>query len=1025
MRILSSILPLLFVILSIEVTAQTVVISQYIETNSGSTPKGIELWNPTTTDIDMSATPIVILKGTNGGTPAIDFTVDTGMLPAGAVIVVGTSDMASTCVGCFYEKAFTFNGDDALVIELDGVVTDVFGTPEMDPGSAWTGGGVSTRNSNIELNAGITMGDTDGWTDPSERFGTVDASTPILLTGFGVAPATAADCEVVSIAISNIGTCANVGDDDDNSNDTFTFDALLTYTSVPAGDIIIRYFSGATQIQAVQFEASAFPSPVMLNGNVANAIAGDLSATYEFVDDATCAGSFDALGTAPGPCSQLDCAITNLVISDLRCGNNGVSPLDAYATVTFDVVNGSGNYGSTFEGTSGGAGLNLATDGEVTFDIQLTVGTVTYGDVIDIQILDQADATCSATAVGIVVPDCSNACPLAGVPAPNNVTITNSSCQMVCTVGGGEIIAAVDNCPAGFTLEYSEDGGAYSAVAPMYNQEGPAQSITTRCTCEDDATIAGPESVAVVTVPGMCTIPMPPTADDITACEGGNTLITPIAAGGTASCAATVDLIITAAYDGPLPGGDPKGIELYVINDIADLSIYGVGSANNGGGSDGEEFTFPAVAATAGSHIYVSTEVDDFTAFFGFAPDYTTGAMGINGDDAVELFMNGTVIDVFGDINTDGNGQPWEYLDGWAYRSSETGESTTFNTADWTYSGANAWDGETSNATAASPMPIGTYTCTVGAGDAAMFNFYDLDPIDAAAILLAGPAVSYDPMTIVDDSPQSIFVTTVDPSTGCESTAIEVVVTALCCLTPTDFIVSSPTVSPDAFNNNGEWEDQGNGSWEANGFCGGGCAESVETWLLYGPLDMTGVTTATYALSATENFGTTDLNVLFTADEGVNNCPEEGNWTTLGVITDGGDYEYDLAAAAGSEIFIAIQYVDDGADGYSNWLVSNFELAADMCPVLGTPIVADVNAGQDMVLCGLAPATLAGAGTGMWSGGLGTFDDPTSPTATYTPDATEEGTTVTLSFSTTIGVCSAASDDAHDWCRRNIHSDSR
>jgi hypothetical protein len=42
------------------------------------------------------------------------------------------------------------------------------------------------------------------------------------------------------------------------------------------------------------------------------------------------------------------------------------------------------------------------------------------------------------------------------------------------------------------------------------------------------------------------------------------------------------DLIITAVYDGPLTGGLPKGIELYVVNNIADLSIYGVGSANNG-----------------------------------------------------------------------------------------------------------------------------------------------------------------------------------------------------------------------------------------------------------------------------------------------------------------------------------------------------------------------------------------------------------------------------------------------------------
>ena len=41
------------------------------------------------------------------------------------------------------------------------------------------------------------------------------------------------------------------------------------------------------------------------------------------------------------------------------------------------------------------------------------------------------------------------------------------------------------------------------------------------------------------------------------------------------------DLIISGVYDGPLTGGTPKGVELYVLNDIADLSTCGVGFANN------------------------------------------------------------------------------------------------------------------------------------------------------------------------------------------------------------------------------------------------------------------------------------------------------------------------------------------------------------------------------------------------------------------------------------------------------------
>ena len=175
--------------------------------------------------------------------------------------------------------------------------------------------------------------------------------------------------------------------------------------------------------------------------------------------------------------------------------------------------------------------------------------------------------------------------------------------------------------------------------------------------------------------------------------------------------AAASDLVVTGVIDGPLSGGLPKAIEICVLNDVADLSNYGIGSANNGGGSDGEEFTFPAVAATAGDFIYVASEATGFTSFLGFGPNYTSSAASINGDDAIELFMNGGVVDVFGDINVDGTGQPWEHLDGWAYRNDGGGpDGSSFVLANWFFSGPNALDGETSNATATTPFPIGAYS---------------------------------------------------------------------------------------------------------------------------------------------------------------------------------------------------------------------------------------------------------------------------------------------------------------------------
>ncbi|MFZ9029183.1 MAG: T9SS type A sorting domain-containing protein, partial [Crocinitomicaceae bacterium] len=170
--------------------------------------------------------------------------------------------------------------------------------------------------------------------------------------------------------------------------------------------------------------------------------------------------------------------------------------------------------------------------------------------------------------------------------------------------------------------------------------------------------------------------------------------------------------IISGIMDGPLPGGFPKCIEFYAIEDIADLSIFGFGSANNGGGTDGEEFTFPNIALTAGSHYRVGTDSLEFFNFFGYYPEEAdTWAGNVNGDDAIELFMNAAVIDVFGDINTDGTGQPWEYLDGWAYRvNGSQPNNGAFDINEWTFSGINALDNETTNATAVTPFPEASFS---------------------------------------------------------------------------------------------------------------------------------------------------------------------------------------------------------------------------------------------------------------------------------------------------------------------------
>ncbi len=171
------------------------------------------------------------------------------------------------------------------------------------------------------------------------------------------------------------------------------------------------------------------------------------------------------------------------------------------------------------------------------------------------------------------------------------------------------------------------------------------------------------------------------------------------------------NLVLTGVYDVATATGTPKGMELYVLADIPDLSIYGIGTADNGGGSEGEEFMFPADSASQGDFIYVTTASPTaFQNFFGVPANYTgsmTMGVGVNGNDAVELYQNGSVIDVFGDL-THGGDPAWDYEEGWVYRKDNTGpDGSTYVATNWTVQ-MGALDGAT-NGGSTLPMPIGTY----------------------------------------------------------------------------------------------------------------------------------------------------------------------------------------------------------------------------------------------------------------------------------------------------------------------------
>ena len=176
----------------------------------------------------------------------------------------------------------------------------------------------------------------------------------------------------------------------------------------------------------------------------------------------------------------------------------------------------------------------------------------------------------------------------------------------------------------------------------------------------------------------------------------------------------TVDLEFRGVADFTTPTGGNSGkmVHLMATADIADISIYAIGSANNGGGTDGAEFTLPVMSVSNGDHILIARELTSIESYF-TTPGYnlfdvhiedTAGsAVSQNGDDAIELFKNGVVVETFGDINVDGTGESWEYLDSWAYKDTP---GATFPTG-WIYGGVGCTnDGSTTTLTSGCVYPF-------------------------------------------------------------------------------------------------------------------------------------------------------------------------------------------------------------------------------------------------------------------------------------------------------------------------------
>lgn len=205
----------------------------------------------------------------------------------------------------------------------------------------------------------------------------------------------------------------------------------------------------------------------------------------------------------------------SLAVSTNSGSETAATVVTVYANTSGPVTNNQTvNLGVT--GTNITAGDYNLSNNVITIPNGSTQGSVTFTIVDDsnLESTETATLTISSPSSGIVLGSpltqnitiTDNDCPDLSAASTLEVVVTNSVCNTGCVAVNGLISAPMGSCVAGTTVEYTTDNGmTWSATLPVYDQDGPAQNIKTRCRCTINPSIFSPASVGVTTNPPSCT----------------------------------------------------------------------------------------------------------------------------------------------------------------------------------------------------------------------------------------------------------------------------------------------------------------------------------------------------------------------------------------------------------------------------------------------------------------------------------------------------------------------------------------
>lgn len=132
-------------------------ITQYVE--GLASDKALELTNVGASDAQLSQCELQTFA--NGGTsPYRKSTLEGSLAPGASLVICGSNASPVLEPSCdAVSPAVAHNGDDAFVLRCGDVVVDSLGRVGEDPGNAWSGGELSTKDANLERKCAVAAGD--------------------------------------------------------------------------------------------------------------------------------------------------------------------------------------------------------------------------------------------------------------------------------------------------------------------------------------------------------------------------------------------------------------------------------------------------------------------------------------------------------------------------------------------------------------------------------------------------------------------------------------------------------------------------------------------------------------------------------------------------------------------------------------------------------------------------------------------------------------------------------------------------